>query len=124
MMMVVSFVIAVIVGILLALRFKVFVLVPATLLAVAVIVASNYQPKPAIALTVLEARCCFRSATSLVWSFARSYKEGQKRAPAISQNRQVAYVHGNGTGGLKWLRMSQVSKLLALKWHRKRSMRA
>ena len=53
MMMVVSFVIAVIVGILLALHFKVFVLVPATLLAVAVIVASNYQPKPAIALTVI-----------------------------------------------------------------------
>ena len=41
MMMVMSFVIAVIVGILLALHFKVFVLVPATLLAVAVIVASN-----------------------------------------------------------------------------------
>ena len=53
MMMVMSFVIAVIVGILLALHFKVFVLVPATLLAVAVIVASNHQPKPAIALTVI-----------------------------------------------------------------------
>jgi NaMN:DMB phosphoribosyltransferase len=48
MMMVAPFVIAVMVGILLALRFKVFVLVPGTLLAVAVIVASNHQPKPAI----------------------------------------------------------------------------
>jgi hypothetical protein len=52
MMMVVSFVIAPIAGILLALRFKVFVLVPATLLAGVVIVASNHQPKQTIALTV------------------------------------------------------------------------
>jgi hypothetical protein len=50
MMMVASFVIAPIAGILLALRFKVFVLVPATLLAAAVIVASSHQPKLTIAL--------------------------------------------------------------------------
>jgi len=53
MMMVASFVIAPIAGILLALRFKVFVLVPATLLAAAVIVASSHQPKLTIALTVV-----------------------------------------------------------------------
>src|SRR5262245_58816802 len=52
MMMVASFVIAPLAGILLALRFKVFVLVPATLLAAAVIVASSHQPKLTIALTV------------------------------------------------------------------------
>jgi hypothetical protein len=43
--MIASFVIAPIAGILLALRFKNFVLIPATLLGVAVIVASGYQPK-------------------------------------------------------------------------------
>jgi hypothetical protein len=53
MMMVASFVIAPIAGILLALRFKAFVLVPATLLAAAVIVASSHQPKVTIALTVV-----------------------------------------------------------------------
>src|SRR5262245_22039276 len=53
MVMVASFVIAPIAGILLELRFKVFVLVPATLLAAAMIVASSHQPKPTIALTVV-----------------------------------------------------------------------
>ena len=53
MLMVASFVIAPIAGILLALRFRVFVLVPATLLAAAVIVASSDQPKLTIALTVV-----------------------------------------------------------------------
>ena len=53
MMMVASFVIAPIAGILLSLRFKVFVLVPATLLAAVVIVASSHQPKLTIALTVV-----------------------------------------------------------------------
>jgi hypothetical protein len=55
MMMVAPFVIAPIAGILLALRFKAFVLVPATLLAAGVIVASSHQPKLTIALTVLGA---------------------------------------------------------------------
>src|ERR1700746_581518 len=53
MVMVGSFVIAPIAGILLALRFKVFVLIPATLLAAAVIVASSHQPKLTIALSVV-----------------------------------------------------------------------
>ena len=51
--MVASFVIAPIVGILLALRFKVFVLVPATLLAAVAIIASGHQPKVTLALTLL-----------------------------------------------------------------------
>jgi hypothetical protein len=51
--MIVLFVFALIAGILLALRFKVFVLIPATLLAAAVIVASSHQPKLTIALTVV-----------------------------------------------------------------------
>jgi hypothetical protein len=53
MVMVASFVIAPIAGILLALRFKIFVLVPATLLAAAVIVAISHQPKVTIALTMV-----------------------------------------------------------------------
>ena len=44
MMMVAFFVIAAIAGILLALRFKVFVLVPATLLAAAAVIAVGHQP--------------------------------------------------------------------------------
>jgi nitrate reductase gamma subunit len=53
MMMVASFVIAPIAGILLALRFKVLVLIPASLLAAVVIVVSSHQPKLTIALTVV-----------------------------------------------------------------------
>jgi nitrate reductase gamma subunit len=40
---------------LLALRFKVFILIPGTLLAAALIVASSHQPKQMIALTVVGA---------------------------------------------------------------------
>jgi hypothetical protein len=53
MMIAASFVVAPIAGMLLALRFKVFILIPATLLAAALIVASSHQPKLAIALTVV-----------------------------------------------------------------------
>jgi hypothetical protein len=53
MMMPVFFVIGTITGILLGLRFKVFVLGPATLIAAAVIVASGHQSNLATALTVL-----------------------------------------------------------------------
>jgi hypothetical protein len=53
MMMVASFVIAVIAAILLALRFTVFVLVPATLFTSAAIIAVGHQPKVTMALTLL-----------------------------------------------------------------------
>jgi hypothetical protein len=53
MIMIVFLVIGTIASILLGMRFKVFVLVPATLLAAAVIIASGHQPKVAMALTVL-----------------------------------------------------------------------
>jgi hypothetical protein len=53
MMIVAPFVIVPIAGILLALRFKVFVLVPATLLAASLIVAISHEPKLTIALTVV-----------------------------------------------------------------------
>jgi hypothetical protein len=53
MMIVVSFIVAPIAGLLLALRFKVFILIPATLLATALIVAIGHQPKLTIALTVI-----------------------------------------------------------------------
>jgi hypothetical protein len=46
-----SFIVAPIAGILLALRFKVFILIPATLLATALIVAIGHQPK--LALTMI-----------------------------------------------------------------------
>jgi nitrate reductase gamma subunit len=55
MMIAASFVVAPIAGMLLALRFKVFILIPATLLAAALIVASSHQPKQMIALTVVGA---------------------------------------------------------------------
>ena len=51
--MIVFLVVGTIVGILLGMRFKVFVLAPATLLAAAVIIASGHQPKVAMAFTVL-----------------------------------------------------------------------
>jgi hypothetical protein len=51
-MMVASFVIAPIAGTLLALRFKVFTIIPAALLAAALVVASSHQPKLTITLTV------------------------------------------------------------------------
>ena len=53
MTMVVFLVIGTIAGILLGMRFKVFVLAPATLLAAAVIIANSHQPKLAMALTVV-----------------------------------------------------------------------
>jgi membrane protein DedA with SNARE-associated domain len=53
MIMLASFVIAVIAAIFLALRIKVFVLVPTTLLAAAAIIAVGYQPKVIMALTLL-----------------------------------------------------------------------
>jgi hypothetical protein len=55
MMMIGPFVIVVIAGILLALRFEVFVLVPATLLAAAAIIAVGRQPKVTMVLTLLGA---------------------------------------------------------------------
>ena len=51
--MVAFFVIATIAGILLALRFKVFVLVPATLPAALAVIAVGHQPNVTVALTVL-----------------------------------------------------------------------
>ena len=53
MMIVASFIVAPIAGILLALRFKVFILIPASLLAASLIVAISHQPKPTITLTVV-----------------------------------------------------------------------
>jgi hypothetical protein len=53
MIVVASFIIAPIVGILLGLRFKVFVLVPATLLAAVAVTASGHQSKVTLALSLL-----------------------------------------------------------------------
>jgi hypothetical protein len=53
-MMVASFVIAPIAGTLLALRFKVFIIIPAALPAAALVVASSHQPMLTITLTVAE----------------------------------------------------------------------
>ncbi len=53
MTMIVLLVVGTIAGILLGMRFKVFVLAPATLLAAAVIIASGHQPKVAMAFTVV-----------------------------------------------------------------------
>ena len=77
MMMVASFVIAPIAGILLALRFRVFVLVPATLLAAAVIVASSHQPK----LTI--AHCGRNRRVASDWLYRWRHRSG---APAKTVN--------------------------------------
>src|SRR5262249_45732286 len=53
MIMVGAFVIAVIAAILLAWRFEVFVLLPATLLTAAAIIAVGHQPRVMLALTLL-----------------------------------------------------------------------
>ena len=53
MTMIVFLVVGTIAGILLGMRFKVFVLAPATLFAAAVIIVSSHQSKVAMALTVL-----------------------------------------------------------------------
>ena len=101
-MIIASFVIAVTAGILLALRFKVFVLVPATLLAVAVIVASSHQPKLATALTSIGAAVLPQIGYVVGGIFPRCCKDAQWRVPAISQSQSVALVRGNGTRGPKW----------------------
>ena len=95
MMMVVSFVIAPIGGILLALRFKVFVLVPATLLAAVVIIASSHQPKLTIALTVVGTAVLLQIGY-IVGLIARALcKDGNGAAPAIPvQPQPGALVHG------------------------------
>jgi hypothetical protein len=53
LIMIASFVISLIAAIFLALRFTVFVLVPATLLAAAAIIAVGNQPRVTMALTLL-----------------------------------------------------------------------
>ena len=53
MMVVAYFVIATIAGIALGLRFKVFVLIPATLVVMIAIVATGHQPRVVLALTAL-----------------------------------------------------------------------
>jgi hypothetical protein len=68
MMMVALFVIAVIAGILLALRFEVFVLVPATLLAAAAIIAIGHQPKVTMALTLFGAVVLLQIGYLIGWT--------------------------------------------------------
>lgn len=51
--MVAFFVMATVAGILLALRFKAFILVPATLLVAVAVIASGYPPRITMALTLL-----------------------------------------------------------------------
>ena len=82
-MMVASFVIAPIAGTLLALRFKVFTIIPAALLAAALVVASSHQPMLTITLTVQKPWCFFRSDIWLALSLARFCKDRQWRAPSI-----------------------------------------
>jgi hypothetical protein len=68
MVMVAFFVIAVITGISLALRFEVFVLVPATLLAAGAIIAVGHQPKVTMALTLLGAVMLLQIGYLIGWT--------------------------------------------------------
>ena len=80
MMMVAFFVIAVIAGILLALRFEVFVLVPATLLAAATIIAVGHQPKVTMALTLLGALMLLQIGYLVGWTFRAHLQRRTKGA--------------------------------------------
>jgi hypothetical protein len=94
MVMVGSFVIAPIAGILLALRFKVFVLVPATLLGAAVIVAGSHQPKVTIALTVVGTAVLLQIGY-IVGLIARALL--QRRSMATSGDSFSKPIGGSGT---------------------------
>jgi hypothetical protein len=80
MVMVAFFAIAVIAGILLALRFEVFVLVPATLLAAAVIIAVGHQPKVTMALTLLGTVPLLQIGYLVAWTFRRILQRRTKRS--------------------------------------------
>ena len=115
--MVASFVIALIVGILLALRFKVFVLVPATLLAAVAIIASGHQPKVTLALTLLGTVVLLQIGY-LVGLIVRAHLQKRRWKSGLQRflkvDRALSFM-AMGQGDLKWLRMYQVSKLLASK---------
>jgi hypothetical protein len=94
MMIVASFVIAPIAGMLLALRFKVFILIPATLLAAALIVASSHQPKLTIALTVVGTVVLLQIGY-MVGMIARALL--QTRSMASSGDYFLKSIEGSGT---------------------------
>jgi hypothetical protein len=78
MMMVASFVIAVIAAILLALRFEVFVLVPVTLIAAAAIIAVGHQPKVMMALTLLGTVVLLQIGYLVGWTI-RAHLQGRTK---------------------------------------------
>src|SRR5262245_26334787 len=94
MMIVASFVIAPVAGELLELRFKDFVLVPATLLAAAVIVAGSHQPKVTIALTVVGTAVLLQIGY-IVGLIARALL--QRRSMATSGGSFSKSIAGSGT---------------------------
>jgi hypothetical protein len=94
MMMVAFFVIAVIAGILLALRFEVFVLVPATLLAAAAIIAVGHQPKVTMALTLFGAVMLLQIGYLVGWTVRVHLQRGTKM-----RSRDKSIVRFNLDGG-------------------------
>jgi uncharacterized membrane protein len=92
-MSVAPFVIAPIAGILLALRFKVSVLIPASLLAAAVIVAVSREPKLTIALTVVGTVVLLQIGY-IVGMIARALLQG--RSMASSSDSFLKSIEGSG----------------------------
>ena len=86
MIMVALFVIAVIAAILLALRFTVFVLVPATLLAAAAIIAVGNQPRVTMALTLLGTVVLLQIGYLVGWSIRAHLQRRTKGAILQSQS--------------------------------------
>jgi hypothetical protein len=83
--MVASFVIAVIAAILLALRFTVFVLVPATLFAAAAIIAVGNQPRVTMALTQLGTLVLLQIGYLVGWSIRAHLQRRTKGAILVNR---------------------------------------
>jgi membrane protein DedA with SNARE-associated domain len=90
MMMIASFVIAVIAATLLALRFEVFVLVPVTLIAAAAIIAVGHQPKMMMALTLLGTVVSLQIGYLVGWTIRAHLQRRMKDGSAQSQSNRMA----------------------------------
>jgi membrane protein DedA with SNARE-associated domain len=90
MIMVASFVVAVIAAIFLALRFQVFVLVPTTLFAAAAIIAVGHQPKVIMALTLLGTVVSLQIGYLVGWTIRAHLQRRTKDRSAQSQSIRIA----------------------------------
>ena len=90
MMVVAYFVIATIAGIALGLRFKVFVLIPATLVVMIAIVATGHQPRVVLALAVLLQTGYF--VGGIIW--AQLYRQSPSNVNSAHGAHEGRSAHG------------------------------